>query len=114
MSRFTIEEKISAVKRYLEGGMSCCRIAETMGIAESTFRSWCIKYESMGMEAFRKTTLQERIDIVIDHIESGRSYAETAEKYQISYQQIYQWVQKYNEKGVEGLVDRRGRTKPEE
>ena len=68
----------------------------------------------MTMIKGRKTTLQERIDIVIDYIESGRSYAETAEKYQISYQQIYQWVQKYNEKGVEGLVDRRGSTKPEE
>ena len=96
MSRFTIEEKISAVKRYLEGGMSCCRIAETMGIDESTFRSWCIKYESMGMEAFRKTknnkyTLQFKLTAAIRtstqlivgncaafHVKAAIDYADTA------------------------------------
>ncbi len=183
MSRFTPEEKLEAVRRYLEGGESYAGIAKTIGAAGTTIAYWCRSYECWGAETFersgnkkysldlkkkaveyylsgkgsqndtckkfeiksnaqlkrwikmyndhnlkaspggkvkmtmtkgRKTTLQERIDIVTDHIESGRSYAETAEKYQISYQQIYQWVQKYNEKGVEGLVDRRGRTKPEE
>lgn len=62
----------------------------------------------------RKTTLQERIDIVTDHIESGMSYAETAEKYDVSYQQVYQWIQKYNKNGIDGLIDRRGRSKPVE
>ena len=62
----------------------------------------------------RKTTLQERIDIVADHLESGMSCAETAEKYGVSYQQVYQWIQKYKANGVDGLVDRRGHTKPVE
>ena len=68
----------------------------------------------MTMTKGRKTTLQERIDIVTDHIGSGLSYAETAEKYDVSYQQVYQWIQKYKANGVDGLVDRRGRTKPVE
>ena len=62
----------------------------------------------------RKTTFEERISIVEDHIRSGMSYAETAEKYHVSYQQVYQWVQKYNTQGIDGLKDKRGRTKPEE
>ena len=62
----------------------------------------------------RKTTLQERIDIVTDHMGSGMSYAETAEKYDVSYQQVYQWIQKYKANGVDGLIDRRGQTKPAE
>ena len=66
----------------------------------------------MTMTKGRKTTLQERIDIVTDHIQSGMSYAETAEKYGVSYQQVYQWVQKYKADGVDGLIDRRGRSKP--
>ena len=36
----------------------------------------------------------------------------TVETYQVSYQQIYSWVRKYEASGVEGLVDRRGKTKP--
>ena len=59
----------------------------------------------------RKTTLEERIDIVRDHMQSGSSYEQTAEKYQISYQQVYQWVRKYQKDGIDGLVDRRDKRK---
>ena len=60
----------------------------------------------------RKTTFEERIEIVSECLKAGQNYEETAEKYQVSYQQVYQWVRKYQESGVDGLVDRRGRTKP--
>ncbi|MCD8214222.1 MAG: helix-turn-helix domain-containing protein [Clostridiales bacterium] len=35
------------------------------------------------------------------------------EKFNVTYQQIYPWVKKYEEKGIDGLIDRRGKTKPE-
>lgn len=60
----------------------------------------------------RKTTFEERIEIVSECLKAGQNYEATAEKYQVSYQQVYQWVHKYKENGIEGLVDRRGRTKP--
>lgn len=41
------------------------------------------------------------------------NYAQTSEKYQVSYQQIYQWTRKYQSDGVEGLVDKRGKRKTE-
>mgnify|MGYP003295535269 CR=1 FL=1 len=62
----------------------------------------------------RKTTLEERIDIVKDYIESGDSYERIAQKHQISYQQIYQWVQKYKNHGIDGLQDRRGKPKADD
>ncbi|NBI85952.1 helix-turn-helix domain-containing protein [Lachnospiraceae bacterium] len=40
-------------------------------------------------------------------------YAQTAEKYQVSCQQIYQWTRKYQSNGAEGLIDKRGGRKPE-
>ena len=92
--------------------------------AEEQLRQWVKMYndhslkaspggkEKMTMTKGRKTTLQERIDIVTDHIESGMSYAETAEKHGVSYQQVYQWIQKYKANGIDGLIDRRGRSKP--
>jgi transposase len=46
-------------------------------------------------------------------IEHGLNYAAAAEEYQVSYQQVYQWISKYKSIGVEGLVDKRGRNKPE-
>ena len=60
----------------------------------------------------RKTTFEERIEIVSDCLKAGQNYEEAAEKYQVSYQQVYQWVHKYKEHGIDGLIDRRGRTKP--
>ena len=62
----------------------------------------------------RKTTCEERISIVADCIESGLNYNATAEKFHVSYQQVYTWVRKQKEKGIDGLKDGRGRKKPEE
>lgn len=61
----------------------------------------------------RSTTYEERLEIVSYCIEHGNDYAATIEKYKISYQQIYSWVRKYDEKGAEGLVDKRGKQKME-
>ena len=59
----------------------------------------------------RKTTWKERIQIVLDCLENGKDYQKTAETYEVSYQQVYQWVRKYEDGGEEALKDRRGRTK---
>lgn len=61
----------------------------------------------------RKTTQEERIEIVAFCIEHGKDYGLTIERYKVSYQQIYSWVKKYEENGVSGLTDRRGKAKPE-
>ena len=183
MSKFSKEEKIEAVKRYMECKESYRSIADSIGVGVTTVRKWIRNYEVLGEEAFertnnrhysleekteavryyldgkgsmddtcrkfkipslknlqrwiklyndcelkaspgggnskvmikgRKTTLKERIEIVEDHIKTGNSYDETAQKYNVSYQQIYQWHHKYMDKGVNGLRDGRGRTKPEE
>lgn len=61
----------------------------------------------------RETTLNERIEIVSYCIEHGKDYQLTIQKYGVSYNQIYSWVRKYEEKGIDGLIDKRGRKKPE-
>lgn len=55
----------------------------------------------------RKTTFEERVEIVQYCIAHDCDYAKTAEKYQVSYQQARSYTLKYQEKGVEGLQDRR-------
>lgn len=59
----------------------------------------------------RKTTYDERIEIVKYCIEHHNNYVETAQKYQVSYQQVYLWTNKYEKEGVEALQDRRGKRK---
>ena len=126
-NKYTLEFKTAAVEYYLQGKGSLFNTCKEFKIpSEARLREWIKRYNSHELKASpggkvnvtkkkgRKTTLQERIDIVIDHIGSGMSYAETAEKYDVSYQQVYQWIQKYKANGVDGLIDRRGQTKPAE
>ncbi|MHB9782847.1 IS3 family transposase [Streptococcus sp. 10F2] len=62
-------------------------------------------------EARRKTTIEERIEIVKYCIDHNRNYKETAKLYDVSYSQVYFWVRKYDRDGEDGLKDRRGRHK---
>lgn len=55
----------------------------------------------------RKNTYDERVEIVKYCIEHEMDYARTAEKQQVSYQQVYQWIRKYQSNGIEGFVDKR-------
>ena len=62
----------------------------------------------------RKTTFDERVEIVQYCIAHDHNYAETAEKYEVSYQQARSYTVKYEEGGVEALRDKRVRAKPQE
>ncbi|MBM7631021.1 helix-turn-helix domain-containing protein [Geomicrobium sediminis] len=53
----------------------------------------------------RKTTLKERIKITEECIREGLNYKETAEKYQVKYNQVYQWMKKHKEHGPDALMD---------
>ena len=44
------------------------------------------------MKEARPTTVEERIQIAKDCIANGGNYGETALKFNVSYQQVYQWV----------------------
>src|SRR5699024_11841062 len=91
--------------------------------AKETVRDWIIKYTkgkdfrvySEKSEVYtmtgRKTTVDEKIVIVKDYLTRNLSYFEAAEKHNVSYNNIYSWVQKYKTHGPDGLVDRRGRRK---
>ncbi len=62
-------------------------------------------------KARRKTTIDERKEIVNYCIEHNRNYKETAVLYDVSYSQVYSWVKKYDNDGEEGLIDKRGHHK---
>ena len=65
------------------------------------------------MSKGKKITQQERPEIVAFCLEHNKDYLLTVEHFGVSYQQIYSWVRRYEAKGIDGLTDGRGRTKPE-
>lgn len=125
---YSAELKLQAVQDYLAGKGSQKEICRKYGIsAHSRLQEWILCYNGhkefkrrsgargeIYMTKGRKTTQEERAQIVAFCIEHGKDYALTVETHQVSYQQIYSWVRKYEVSGVDGLVDRRGKTKPEE
>ena len=59
----------------------------------------------------RKTTFEERVEIVQYCIAHNRNYAKTAEQYHVSYQQARSYTVKYETGGVEALRDNHGKRK---
>lgn len=123
--RYSSELKEAAVIDYLTGAGSYLELCKKYGIKSTRqLRSWVSKYngheklKSSGtggvpiMTKGRKTTYEERVEIVTYCIEHQNNYAETAQKYQVSYQQVYSWINKYETDGVDALQDKRGKRKP--
>lgn len=178
--KIAVEEKITAVNRYLDGKGSQKQIAVSYGISQASFQQWLRNYEVIGADAFtlkgykkypkelkqqavldylsgqgsqddickkygirsksklqkwikqynsheelkssgtggipimtkgRKTTFDERVEIVQYCIAHDHNYAGTSEKYQVSYQQARNYTVKYEAGGVEALRDKRGKRK---
>ena len=77
-------------------------------------RDYNPKSEVYMATARRKTTMTERKEIVEDCIKNQKNYKETADKYDVSYSQVYNWVKKYDLDGDDGLLDKRGRHKTDD
>lgn len=61
----------------------------------------------------KKTTVEERKEIVKYCLDNNKNYKTTALRYDVSYSQVYSWVKKYLSEGEEGLLDYRGKRKLE-
>ena len=66
------------------------------------------------MKQGRRTTKEERLEIVRACLASGKNYGAMAQKYQVSYQQVRTWTLRFEELGEAGLEDRRGRRKKDQ
>ena len=127
IKKYSKELKLKAVRDYLSGQSGlleiCCKYEiSAIGVLQSwikwynghkEFKERSSAKGEIYMTNGRKTTQEERAEIVAFCIEHGKDYGLTVETYKVSYQQIYAWVKKYEEKGVNGLTDRRGKPKPE-
>ena len=125
---YSAEFKVSAVKAYLRGEGSYRDLCKRFGISHNdVLRKWVLWYNGhrefkerssakgeIYMTKGRKTTQEERAEIVAFCIEHNKDYGLTVETYKVSYQQVYAWVRKYEEGGVDKLKDNRGRTRPVE
>lgn len=125
---YSSDFKIMCVEAVLSGKGSVNDIVAKYNISsEYVLRNWIKLYntnkelkdydpkrEVYMADARRKTTLEERKEIVEYCIAHDRNYKDAASKYGVSYSQVYSWVRKYDALGTDGLTDKRGRRKTDE
>lgn len=119
---YSIELKYATVDAYLRGDGSLRDIIVKYGLrSETQLRNWIKEYNTHGeikcrgrgggsyMRKARQTTLEERLTIVQDCLANDKNYGAMALKYNCSYQQVRNWIKRYEQMGSVGLEDRRGR-----
>jgi transposase-like protein len=119
---YSKELKERVIKDYLDGKDSYEGLANKYNISNGQIvRDWVLKYNN-GIEIkdydskgdvytmkSRKTTFEERLEIVKYVLDNNNDYKGAADKYTVPYASVYQWVKKYNECGEDGLKYKRGR-----
>lgn len=126
---YTKEFRNKIVEEYLNGGITQEDLCIKYNISgDSVLSSWITAYNShielkdyrsqgevnVYMATGKKTTFEERLEIVKYCIDHDRDYSGTAAYFQVSYQQVFNWTKKYTENGEDGLLDKRGKRKTEE
>ena len=119
---YSQELKLQAVHEYLDGKSSQADIVKKYHLRSSRqLFNWIKVYNTHGeiksrgsgggsyMRKARQTTPEERLEIVQDCLANDKNYGAMALKYNCSYQQVRNWVLRYEKMGPAGLEDRRGR-----
>ena len=129
--KYSPEDKIQAAKDYLSGRKGTKEICSELGIRYNSNKGNIIrilarKYQELGEMSFYdkphnksyssrlKIEAEERVEIVEYCINNERNYKEAADKYKVSYNQVYTWVKKYDSNGDAGLIDKRGHHKKDD
>ena len=125
---YTKDFKLQVVEEYITEQSSLEELIIKYDISSTTqLRSWILMYnanrelkdynpkrEVYMAEARRKTTIEERREIVEYCINHERNYKDTASLYDVSYNQVYSWVKKYDANGNDALIDKRGHHKTDD
>jgi len=125
---YSKEFKIMVVEEYINGLGSLFELTAKYQLSNDTLLSHWIsiynanrkltdyspKREVYMAEARRKTTIDERKEIVEYCINHERNYKDTASLYDVSYSQVYSWVKKYDANGEISLIDKRGHHKADD
>ncbi|MBP7086371.1 helix-turn-helix domain-containing protein [Enterococcus faecalis] len=115
---YTEADKKAAVEEILFAGASKRSVIRKYNISsKAVLLAWISNYtgqkglkdtgkglsQMKSRKPSRTVSLAERIEIVQYTIAQENNYQAAIHKYGVSYQQVYVWVKKYKELGIEGL-----------
>ena len=113
--KYSWKFKLECVNKYKNG--ECVAIVGTRNQRDS-FRThvkeWAKIYDDLGVEGLKHSstnkdwTPEKRFELVAKVL-VGNSIRNVAKNAYINSGQLYQWVRRYNEKGMDGLQCKKGR-----
>ncbi|MFF2175418.1 IS3 family transposase [Lysinibacillus sp. NPDC058147] len=108
MAKYTVEDKLQAVERYLNGNES----AKSLGTDHTAILKWVKQYEYNGVGAFIQPytnyTLTFKMDVLNFMIENGTSLNETAAIFKIpAPSTISVWRKQYETQGLGALQSKK-------
>ncbi len=112
MAKFTADEKIQIVLRYLNGNESYREMGRSLGISDTIILNWVNQYKQNGVEAFLKRctnyTQQFKLDVLNFMIENGMSLFETAAIFNIpAPSTISVWKKQLETQGIDALQSKK-------
>ncbi|SHD77830.1 helix-turn-helix domain-containing protein [Schnuerera ultunensis] len=122
--KFSKDFKLSVVEEYVSGKYSLSDLSAKYNIVTSVINRWINKwYNGIEIKDYdpkgdvytmksRKTTFEERLEIVKWVIDNNMSYKDAAEKYGVTYALVYRWTRAYIDKGPEALKYQKRGPKP--
>ncbi|WP_099207798.1 helix-turn-helix domain-containing protein [Urinicoccus timonensis] len=117
MPKYTKEFKIKLVLEYLSGETGGReKVAKKYDIPDGTLKNWIEKYKSGGFDNLSKKlknnkfTSEFKLSVIQYRQIKNTSLRETAEHFNLVNESIiYRWEKTYQERGLSGLEDNRGR-----
>ena len=108
--RYSYEFKVKCVEMYERGEYPDTPNGITTRKFRDTIRKWKRMIDSLGIGVLQHKTKNKKWDpeeklVLVSKILVGYSYNSVALENRINYRILYNWVQKYKEKGYNGLVD---------
>ena len=108
--RYSYEFKVKCVEMYERGEYPDTPNGITTRKFRDTIRKWKRMVDSLGVSVLQHKTKNKKWNpeeklVLVSKILVGYSYNSVALENGINYRILYNWVQKYKEKGYNGLVD---------
>lgn len=113
--KYSWEFKLECVNKYKKG--ECIKTSGSPVFHRGFMnhvRAWVAAYDELGVDGLRHSptnknwTPEKRFELVAKVL-AGHSIVSVAKNAHINPGQLYQWVRKYNEKGIDGLQCKKGR-----
>ena len=121
MPKYTKELKIKLILEYLSGEIGGARkVADKYNIPKSTLELWINQYKFGGFDNLTKKlknnkfTSEFNLSVIQYRKINNTSLRETAEHFNlVNGSMVYRWEKAYQQRGLSGLEDNRGRPKKE-